>query len=273
MTRSITRTIIASGLQSPEGPCFDRDGVLHFVDWDAQEIYQVQPDGKRSVFVNTGGIPTGSKFHRNGHLFVADGEMGILDISPDGKIKVAALEYQGKKFLGPNDLVFAPNGDLYFSDPRGSDPENPIGSVFLLRTTGEVELFAGGFQFPNGLEFSADGQTLYLAETFPNHILAFDLDAQGLERSRRVFSQLGGGLGPDGMAFGKDGNLYVAHFGKGVVAVIDPSGEVMDEIEVGGTNPTNVAFWDDCLYVTEVSKGQVVRLQLGVQGQRLFGLS
>lgn len=273
MLKTVSTTVFASGLQSPEGPSFDRQGVLHFVDWDAKEIYRVQPDGTHSVLVHTGGMPTGSKFHKNGHLYVADGDLGILDISPQGEMRVAADGYQGQKFRGPNDLVFAPNGDLYFSDPRGSDPEHPVGSLFILRSSGKVELFAGGFQFPNGVVFSHDGRTLYMAETYPKHILAFEVNADGSEKSRRVFAQLEGGVGPDGMAFGKDGNLYVAHFGKGVVAVLDAGGALIHELEVGGINPTNVAFWNTSLYVTEVKGGQVFKLDVGVEGQNLFGLT
>jgi len=269
-----TRPVVfAGGFQSPEGPSFDRQGVLHFVDWDAQVVYRVTPAGEVTPFVNTGGTPTGTKFHRNGHLFVADGDHGILDISPDGTIRVAADGWQGRRFRGPNDLVFAPDGDLYFTDPKGSDPEHPIGNVFILRRDGSVERFAGGFQFPNGIVLSDDGRTLYLAETFPNRIWAFELDEGGHEQSRRVFAELEGGLGPDGMAFGQDGNLYVAHFGKGVVAVINPEGQVIAELPAGGMKPTNVAFWGTSLYVTEVEKGQVVRLDVGVEGQVLYGLS
>ena len=274
MFEHVESTVLAGGFQSPEGPSFDRYGVLHFVDWDAQTVSRVTLDGEVSLFVNTAGVPTGSKFHRNGHLFVADGDRGILDISPEGNLCVAASEWQGQRFRGPNDLVFAPNGDLYFTDPKGSDPEHPIGNVFILRHAGKrgrVERFAGGFQFPNGIVFSDDGQRLYLAETFRNWILVFELDEHGDERSRRVFATLEGGLGPDGMAFGRDGNLYVAHYGKGVVAVVNPAGEVIAELPAGGMNPTNVAFWESNLYVTEVEQGQVVRLDVGVEGQALFG--
>lgn len=272
MLKNVKKKIAAKGLQSPEGPSFDRDGILHFVDWDGQCIYQLDQKGNIKEFVNTGGVPTGSKFHKNGNLYVADGDLGILIIEPDGKMQVAASEFDGVKFRGPNDLVFASNGDLYFTDPKGSDPDHPIGNVYILRALGEVELFAGGFQFPNGIVFSDDGKTLFLAETFPNHVLAFEIDENGQEKTRRVFAKLEGGLGPDGMAFGKDGNLYVAHFGKGAVAVIDPDGEVISEIEVGGINPTNVAFWNSRIYITEVSGGQVIRLDVGVEGQVLFGL-
>ena len=271
MFENIVPTVFASGFQSPEGPSFDRQGILHFVDWDAQTIYRVTPDGEVSPWVNTAGVPTGSKFHRDGRLFVADGDRGILDVSPAGSMRVAACEWEGQRFRGPNDLVFAANGDLYFTDPKGSDAGHPIGNVFILRQGGDVEQFAGGFQFPNGVVLSDDGQTLYLAETFPNHVLAFELDEDGHERSRRVFATLEGGLGPDGMAFGQDGNLYVAHFGKGVVAVINPAGEVIAELPAAGMKPTNVAFWGSSLYVTEVEKGQIVRLDVDVQGQILYG--
>ena len=133
MFEHVEPIVLASGFQSPEGPSFDRHGVLHCVDWDAQIIYRVTLDGQVSPLVNTAGMPTGSKFHRNGHLFVADGDRGILDVSPEGIIRVAASEWQGQRFRGPNDLVFASNGDLYFTDPKGSDPEHPIGNVFILR--------------------------------------------------------------------------------------------------------------------------------------------
>jgi sugar lactone lactonase YvrE len=75
------------------------------------------------------------------------------------------------------------------------------------------------------------------------------------------------------MVFGEDGNLYVAHFLKGVVAVVNPQGRVIGELPTGGVKTTNVAFWETTLYVTEVEHSQILRFDLGVRGQTLFGFS
>ena len=274
MDNRISRAIFAGGFRSPEGPSFDRQGTLHIVDCDGLTVYRCAPNGTVRPFVNTGGRPTGSKFHRNGHLFVADSGRGeILEISPDGSLQIAASVYRGQKFKGPNDLCFASNGDLYFTDPKGSDPQHPIGNVYILRHDGEVELFASGFQFPNGIVLSDDQHFLFLAETYTRRVHVFELDDAGRQSSRRVFSELSGGLGPDGMAIGQDGNLYVAEYGAGAIAVVDPAGLVTAELSVGGAKPTNLAFWESSLYVTEAEKGTVERLDLGIMGQVLYGLS
>lgn len=279
MFENIQAEIFATGFKSPEGPSFNQRGEFFFTDWDAG-IYQLarevdQPPDQRVIgFLPTGGAPTGSKFHRNGHLFVADTGRGeILEILSDKTIRVAASECQGRHFKGPNDLIFAMNGDLYFTDPKGSNKDNPVGNVFVMRADGKVEWVVGDMGFPNGIVLSDDNKTLYVSETSFNRIWAFELDQRGLVRSRRLFVQLEGGRGPDGMAFSQDGNLYVAHFLKGVVAVVDPQGRVIGELATGGIKTTNVAFWETHLYVTEVERSQILRFAVRVQGQVLFGLS
>ena len=147
-----------------------------------------------------------------------------------------------------------------------------MGRVFRVGADGSISVFAVGLAFPNGICLSADENTLYVAETFTRRIHAFTLNPDGSANHRSLFAQMEGGVGPDGMDFGADGNLYVAHYGKGAVAVIAPNGEVIAELPVPGKNPTNVDFWEDSLYVTETETGAVYRLDIGVEGQPLFGL-
>ena len=102
---------------------------------------------------------------------------------------------------------------------------------------------AGGLAFPNGIAVTGDGLSLLVAETHTGIVHRFDLGAGAQFKERTPFAVLspaGDGeeeAGPDGMAFGDDGNLYVAHFGAGVVDVVAPSGEVIRSLPSGGPDP------------------------------------
>jgi gluconolactonase len=250
-------SVFATGFKFPEGPAFDRNGNLFVVDVDTGDISKISPDGQVKIFINTGGAPNGAKFHANGDLYVADRQKGIIAISPDGKIRVIVEHYQRKKFYGPNDLIFDSKGNLYFTDPHGSSAENPFGCVYRFSSSGELTCLASGLAFPNGLVLSKDEKFLFVANTRKNRILRYVLDPP--VRSY-IFSQLSGGWGPDGLAFDVAGNLYVAHYGGGDVIILNPKGEIVERVPVGGGHPTNVAFGGPdrkTLYVTEVETGSV----------------
>jgi gluconolactonase len=273
MTFDASPILVAEGFGFPEGPSFDGDGNLFVMECDAGRISRVTQDGHVEIFAETGGVPCGSRLHRNGHLIVAENGMAkILDFAPDGSWSVIAEEFNGKKFRGPNDLILDKQGNCYFTDPKGSTLEKPIGRVFRVGADGAISVFAVGLAFPNGICLSEDEGTLYVAETFTRRIHAFTLNADGSANNRSLFAQMEGGVGPDGMDLGADGNLYVAHYGKGVVAVIGPNGKMVAELPVPGKNPTNVAFRDESLYVTETQTGAIYRLDIGVEGQPLYGL-
>ena len=265
--------VFVKGFQAPEGPSFNRDGHLFFVDCEAGVIYRVARNRKVEVFVETGGRPTGTKFHRDERLFVCDSVRGLITVDPDGNISVLASEYEGKGLQGPNDLTISPQGNVYFTDPGDSSLENPTGNVYLYRADGSLELFDGGYALPNGAAIGPDGKTLYMAETYTRRIYRFALGEDGRRKNCDLFFQLEGGLGPDGMAFDVEGNLYVAHWGKGCVAVLEAKGALLGELPTIGMQPTNVAFWNEALYVTEMEKGQVVRIEIGVSGLEVYGLS
>jgi sugar lactone lactonase YvrE len=76
------------------------------------------------------------------------------------------------------------------------------------------------------------------------------------------------------MAFDVAGNLYIAHYGGGEVIILNPKGEVVERVPVGGLYPTNVAFGGSArktLYVTEVETGSVYRFNADHAGLPLYG--
>jgi gluconolactonase len=269
-------TVVVSGYDSPEGPAFDRNGNLHFVNWSSSSIVRVSPDGVADEFFNTGGIPAGLAFHRNGSLYVADeGEdiHGILRIA-DGKATILANQYEGLPLNGANDLVFDRNGVLYFSDPWRSSLENPIGGFYRLYPDGRLEQLDRGLAFPNGVALNPAEDAVYLAETYRNRMLRYPIKSDGSVGPREEFAQLPGHHGPDGMAFDEAGNLYVAHYGGGKVAVFSPSGELAEEIRIPGAHVTNVAFGGPdrrTLVITDVQTASVYKTQVDIPGLALFG--
>ncbi len=265
-------SVFAEGFKFPEGPAFDRDGNLFVVNVETGDISRISPEGQVNTFINTGGAPNGAKFHPSGDLFVADRKKGIIAVSPDRKTRVIADLYQGKAFNGPNDLIFDSRGNLYFTDPHGSSAENPFGCLYRLSTAGQLVCLASGLAFPNGLVLSRDERYLFVADTRKNRILRYVLEPPPFRSY--VFSQLSGGWGPDGMAFDVAGNLYVAHYGGGDVAVVNPKGELVERIPVPGLHPTNVAFGGferRTLYVTEVETGSVYRFRTDYPGLPMYG--
>jgi gluconolactonase len=269
-------TVLISGYDSPEGPAFDQDGNLYFVNWLSSSIVRLTPDGIASEFFNTGGIPAGLAFHRDGSLYVADeGDdiHGVMRVA-NGQSTILVNEYHGQPLNGPNDLVFDRDGVLYFSDPWRSSAENPIGGFYRHFPDGTLEQIDRGLAFPNGVALSDDGAAVFLAETYHNRILRYPIGPDGVIGARENFATLPGGEGPDGMAFDEAGNLYVAHYGGGRVAVFDPSGAMIREIPVPGTKVTNVAFGGPdrrMLVITDVETASLYKTRVDVPGLGLFG--
>ncbi|MFT4039193.1 MAG: SMP-30/gluconolactonase/LRE family protein, partial [Thermomicrobiales bacterium] len=104
-------SLLVSGFDSPEGPCFDTAGNLYWVNWLSSSIMRRTPDGDVSEVFNTGGIPAGLAFDAAGALYVADeGDAihGVLRIV-DGAGEILVNAHNGQPLNGANDLVFDAN--------------------------------------------------------------------------------------------------------------------------------------------------------------------
>ena len=266
----------ASGFEFVEGPAFDSEETLHVVNVKGGYISKVSPRGKVTQFVNTNGAPNGAKFDAHGHLYVCDCKLqAILDIAPDGLFSKVVTESDGKPLKGPNDLVFDMEGGYYFTDPEGSNMENPIGTVHRVDPGGNVSTFAQGLAYPNGIVVSEDQRRVFIAETFTRYIHSYALRPDGMAAASRVHGELPkGGLGPDGMALDVEGNLYVAYYDAGTIVVLDPWGNVKEELDAGGKRPTNVAFGGKDrtkLFITETETDSIYVHKVKVPGLPLYG--
>lgn len=255
---------MAEGLKFPEGPAFDHRGRLWFVElqggnlafWAKGEITRVA----------VGGEPNGIVVDGEDRIVFCDaGNCSIRRYDPvTEEVITLADQVDGMPLFKPNDLAYDAVGNLVFTCPGDSRTE-PTGYVCVLGRDGGLRRIASGFYFPNGLAFSPDGLHLIVAETRRQRLWRGRWDAErGLWLAPRPWASVGGTIGPDGMAFAKDGRLYVAIYGGGAVKVVAPDGEVEAVIEVPGGNPTNCAFdpaGDLGLVVTEAEGGQLLSIR------------
>jgi gluconolactonase len=261
-----------------EGPSFDRSGNLWCVDLPNGHILKISPEGVCSVVARYDGWPNGLKIHRDGRVFIADHKHGIMVLDPArGEVRPYLERVGVERFKGVNDLFFAANGDLYFTDQGLTDLADPTGRLFRARADGRIDCLLKNIPSPNGLVMNLDETALYLAVTRANAIWRVPLARDGGVVKVGVFIQMSGGGGPDGLALDAEGRLLVAHVGMGTVWVFDHLGTPVGRIRSpAGLFTTNLAFGgpdNRALFITESASATILRAEMTVPGKRMFSHS
>jgi gluconolactonase len=288
---------LATGFSFIEGPLWRADGSVWFSDVVGNVVRQYAADGTVTEVLRPGGydgnsLPAGGFVGPNGMTFDKDGSVllcqhgnrRIARIAPDGTVTTLVDSFEGKKLNSPNDLVFHRDGSLYFTDPpyglpqQDDDPtkELDFNGVYRLSPTGELQVLVTDMTRPNGIAFSPDYQTLYVANSDEAKRLwmAYDVNADGTLSNGRVFADVSAepaaGL-PDGMKVDQLGNVYGT--GPGGVWIFNAEGKHLGTI-APPEGPANVAWGDDgsTLYMTAVTS--LYRIKLSAPGMRpLYGPS
>ena len=282
---------LAGGFTFIEGPVWRPNGVLWFSDVVGNVVRQWSPDGKVIEILRPGGydgdsLPAGGFNGPNGSTRSTDGSVVLCQhgnrriVRIDSKMNITTVvdNFEGKKLNAPNDLVYRSDGSLYFTDPpyglpKGDDDpakELPFNGVFKL-SNGTLHILVKDMTRPNGLAFSPDEKTLYVANSDENYRMwmRFDVNADGTLRNARVFADVSAeredGL-PDGMKIDALGNIWAT--GPGGVWVFAPDGKHLGTIKPP-EQPANCAWGEDgkTLFMTAVTG--LYRVRTSVAGQKL----
>ncbi|MSP04688.1 MAG: SMP-30/gluconolactonase/LRE family protein [Acetobacteraceae bacterium] len=215
--------------------------------------------GAWDVALEYDGQPNGLAFHRDGSVYIADHAKGILKLNPASGVMGSVLsEFPGAKLKGPNNLMFAHNGDLYFTDQGNAGLHDFTGRLVRIRASGAVEVLVDNVPSPNGLVVQPDGWAVFLSVTRDNAIWYMPLLGDRQEEVGRVgrfVLLVGGARGPDGLAMDAAGNLVIAHVMLGSIWVFpilkepiyrlrSPGGPLITNAAIGGVDGKT-------LYVTE----------------------
>jgi gluconolactonase len=266
---------IASGCLFTEGPLWHPAGLyLLWSDMPGDHLRRWSAKDGVSTFRKPCNKSNGLTWDRQGRLLACEhASSQVSRTEADGRIVPLATHYQGKQLNSPNDIVCAPDGGIYFSDPPygraeyygvprpqelsfqgvfrvGPDPRHPA-------------LLADDFDRPNGLCFSLDGRRLFVNDTARQHIRVFDVKGDGTLSGGKVWAETTGeGKGaPDGMKLDSQGNVYCC--GPGGIHVFSPEAVCLGVIHVP-EHVANFAWGDgDCrsLYITASTSVYRMRTQ------------
>lgn len=282
---------IADDLMWSEGPLWDpRRKVLYFSDIPRNVVMQWHPEKGVSRFLErsgyTGAAPfTGKEPGSNGLTFDLQGRLTLCQHGDrrvsrreeDGTMVPLATTYEGKRLNSPNDLVFDREGNLYFTDPpyglpgTFQDPEKlPFQGVYRVTPDGTITLLTKELEAPNGLAFTPDYKTLYVANSQAEKPIwmAYEVRADGTLGAGREFAHAreyvkpGDGV-PDGMKVDAQGNVFAT--GPGGVHVFAPDGKRLGRI-ITNVPTANVAWGEDGSTLFITANHRVLRLRTKTRG-------
>ncbi|MES2561947.1 MAG: SMP-30/gluconolactonase/LRE family protein [Pseudomonadota bacterium] len=273
---------LASGFTFTEGPLWHPDGFYYFVDLRVNKLYRLTP-GQKPELVRETEEGNGTTFDLQGRLIHCEGGgRRVTRLHADGKVEPVAERYKGGRFSRPNDVVCHSSGALYFTDPDkrmayskreipGAEGVNNLwdgAGVYRVTPDGAVDLVAN-CEYPNGLAFSPDERTLYVANTRSSkYIHALHLDASGAFVRRRIFADMNEGDDPgipDGLKVDSAGRVYCS--GPGGIWVFTPDGVRVGIIKFPEQS-VNFAFGgDDLRTLFCCAHTSVYTLRVKVPGQ------
>lgn len=214
----------------------------------------------------------------NGQVRLSNGDHVVCDSQAAALVRFSSTgEFLGNEIKDacagipvkvPNDVTADKTGNLYFTDSVRYE-----GSVFFIGADGSQKLIASRLDYPNGLALSKDEKTLFVAESYQNRILAFDLSLEGMNKELKVFTNLpkhpsGEAINnlPDGIKVDEEGCLWVAHYGMGLIYRILPNGTICRSIEVPFALVSNLFIHQQTIIVTggygEPGPGGVYKIDL-----------
>lgn len=273
-----------------EGPVWlpEQDALL-FSDVKDCKIYRYSATDGLSIYRNPSHFANGNTLDRQGNLISCEhGRRCISRTDKNQNLSVVVEYFEGKRLNSPNDVIVKSDGTIWFSDPpygiinneEGYAAHSQIIGCYVYcynENTKELTIATTDVQRPNGLAFSPDEKTLYVADMsiveFPqqgrHELRAFDVVDNQLINGRKLL-EIEPGI-PDGFRIDKYGNIFCSC--EDGIWVISPSGEKLAKIFVPErvSNCTFGGYGQDILYITATTSVYAIKLNTsGIQYNHLL---
>jgi gluconolactonase len=287
---------VATGFQFTEGTIWHK-GELWFSDLRGNKVYSLSPAGKLTLRLDhAGGADSfDSRFYRGSNALVPapDGSLLLAQHSAhrivklDDQMRATSFldKFEGKALNSPNDMVYSPDGALYFSDPPYFYNDPVAGRLAVAdvdKAPGKVQKTNNVYRFkdgkltavitdlprPNGIGFSPDGKNFYVSNTEPKaQLYKYDVRPDGTLTNKKLLADWSNDKGagvPDGLKVDSRGNIWAT--GNGGIRIVTPEGKVLGQIVLPEV-AANLAFGgNDMKTVYIAGSTSIYRINLATPG-------
>lgn len=275
----------ATGLGHPEGPCELDDGRIVYANSYASEIGVWDPaTNTQGTYAFTGGGPNACMLGSDGAIYSTQyAKIGgwiapvqrppcIQRTWPDGRVEDLITHAGGVAFDGPNDLCFAPDGRLWFTDSGDWDPAGKPhkGRLVCVEKDGSAKIVEEfDHVYPNGLVVEADGSVVWV-ESYTLRVWRRKPDG-----TKTLIHTLREGHIPDGLKIDVNGDLWITTVASGGLDWLAADGTHKGFLEVGGTILNCCFGRGGKLFCCDMGpfdvsgaamSGRLVEVDLGVEG-------
>ena len=244
--------------------------------------------GLVDVFAENTEGTNGLNYDADGNLYGCAGDgRKVVKFNDDGSFETVVDSVDGLRLNSPNDLAITPSGAIYFSDRVGdSNPEVGItySAIISAEQDDEGNWVCTRRTFdttqPNGLVFSKDYKTLYVAQSDfraseSRDLRAYTVNDDGSLGEGKIIHDFGPHRGIDGMTLAEDGSIVACTGWEvsgpgGNVTHFDPDGMIIEQHPVMAQRPTNCTFADGDLYVSSIEGHTLVARDTGLTGHLLY---
>jgi xylono-1,5-lactonase len=272
--------LLAHGYGVAEGPVVDPSGYVYFSDITKGGVYRIGHAGTPPEVVvpkrkGVGGLA----LHASGGVVVAGRDISHVedDVSRQlvGPDDFAPRDGFTTSF---NDFAVGPAGELYVGTIRSDRTgERVPGEFAQAKAPHQVRNVIDAVVGSNGAAVTADGRYLIAADSGRRAIIVASIrEGEDAGRDTWIFSTAELPGVPDGLALQADGNIWVAFYGGGCLALWSPGGRLLERIDAPGDRVTSLCFdpthEGDAIVTTADNTGRVdlegcvFRVALGREG-------